>query len=126
MIKTSKDSFFDGLEFCRPGNRLSDIGHAIQTRVEANGFSVVIEYVGHGIGSQMHEDPQIKNYGDPGKGPVLAKGMALAIEPMINEGTYEVNVLGDEWTVVTRDGKLSAHYEHTVAVTENGPLILTM
>jgi len=126
MIKTSKESFFDGLELCRPGNRLSDIGHAIQTRIEADGFSVVLEYVGHGIGSQMHEDPQVKNYGDPGKGPVLAKGMALAIEPMLNEGVADVQKLEDGWTVVTKDRKLAAHYENTVIITDGDPMIITL
>ena len=126
MIRTSKESFFDGLEYCREGSRLSDIGHAIQKRVEADGFSVVLEYVGHGIGSDMHEDPQVKNYGEPGKGPKLARGMALAIEPMINEGVADVEKLDDDWTVVTKDGKLAAHYENTVIITGGEPMIITL
>jgi len=126
MIETARESFFEGLKHCRPGNRLTDIGHAIQTRVEADGFSVVLDYVGHGIGSNMHEDPQVKNYGEPGKGPALAKGMALAIEPMINEGTADVIKLGDDWTVVTKDGKLAAHYENTVIITEGEPMVITL
>ena len=126
MISVSRESFFEGLKYCRVGNRLSDIGHAIQERVEADGFSVVLEYVGHGIGSSMHEDPQIKNYGDPGRGPKLAKGMALAIEPMINEGVADVKRLGDGWTVVTKDGKLAAHYENTVIITDGAPMVITL
>ena len=126
MIKTSKESFFCGLEYCREGNRLSDIGHAIQTRVEKDGFSVVLEYVGHGIGSDMHEDPKVKNYGDPGMGPKLAKGMALAVEPMINEGVADVVKLDDDWTVVTKDGKLAAHYENTVIITGGEPMVITL
>jgi len=126
MIDTSKESFFSGLEFCRAGNRLSDIGHAIQTRVEKDGFSVVLEYAGHGVGEKLHEDPQIKNYGDPGKGPTLRKGMALAIEPMLNEGVCDVVKLGDGWTVVTKDRKLAAHYEHTVIITDGAPMVITL
>jgi len=126
MIYTSRESFFEGLKYCRSGNRLTDIGHAIQTRVETDGFSVVLDYVGHGIGSNMHEDPQVKNYGEPGKGPVLAKGMALAIEPMINEGAADVIKLGDDWTVVTKDGKLAAHYENTVIITDGEPMVITL
>jgi len=126
MIDTSKESFFEGLKRCRPGSRLSDIGHAIQSRVEEDGFAVVVEYVGHGIGSKMHEDPQVKNYGEPGKGPRLVKGMAFAIEPMINEGTADVVKLDDDWTVVTKDGKLAAHYENTVIITEGEPMIITL
>ena len=126
MIKTSSESFFEGLKYCRPGNRLSDIGHAIQARIEAEGFSVVVEYVGHGIGSKMHEDPQIKNYGEAGKGPMLAKGMALAIEPMLNEGVSDVVKQDDGWTVVTKDGKLAAHYENTVIITAGEPMVITL
>ena len=126
IIETAKESFFEGLKFCRQGNRLSDIGHAIQKRVEADGFSVVLEYVGHGIGSKMHEDPKVMNYGDPGKGPKLRKGMALAIEPMINEGVCDVEKLEDEWTVVTKDRKLAAHYENTVIITDAEPMIITL
>ena len=105
--------------------RVSDIGHAIQRHVEAGGFSVVREFVGHGIGAALHEDPQIANYGEPGHGPRLAEGMVLAIEPMVNMGKPAVRVLSDGWTAVTRDGSLSAHFEHTVAVTKSGPLVLT-
>jgi len=126
LIDTCKQSFFDGLKMCREGGRLTDIGNAIQKRTESQGFSVVRDYVGHGIGKDMHEDPQIRNYGDPGRGPKLMKGMALAIEPMINEGTYKTEVQDNDWTVVTRDGKLSAHYENTVVITEGEPLVLTI
>jgi methionyl aminopeptidase len=104
---------------------VSDIGHAIQKHVEAGGFSVVREFVGHGIGASLHEDPQIANYGQAGQGPRLAEGMVLAIEPMVNMGKPGVRVLSDGWTAVTRDGSLSAHFEHTVAVTQSGPLVLT-
>jgi methionyl aminopeptidase len=107
------------------GNRLSDIGNAVQSHAESNGFGVVRDYVGHGIGRQMHEQPQVPNYGNPGRGPYLRPGMVLAIEPMINMGTWETEVLEDGWTVVTADGKKSAHFEYTVAVTDNGPLVLS-
>ena len=126
LIRTAEESFFEGLMVCRAGNRLSDIGHAIQSRVEAEGFSVVLDYVGHGIGRNMHEDPQVKNYGEPGKGPILAKGMAFAIEPMINEGVSGVYMLDDGWTVVTTDGKLAAHYENTVIITDGEPMVITL
>ncbi|MCL2111731.1 MAG: type I methionyl aminopeptidase [Clostridiales bacterium] len=126
LIRAAKESFFESLKVCRAGHRLTDIGHAIQTHVEAEGFSVVLDYVGHGIGRHMHEDPQVKNYGEPGKGPMLAKGMALAIEPMINEGVAAVKVLSDGWTVATEDGKLAAHYENTVIVTDAEPLVITL
>ena len=107
------------------GKRLSDISHAIQSHVEEFGFSVVREFVGHGVGRSLHEDPQIPNYGPPDRGPRLESGMVLAIEPMINQGTYKVQVLEDGWTVKTIDGKKSSHYEHTIAITDNGPDILT-
>ena len=126
LIRTAKESFFEGLKVCRAGRRLSDIGHAIQTRIEAEGFSVVLDYVGHGVGRKMHEDPQVKNFGEPGNGPKLAKGMALAIEPMINEGVAAVRTLADGWTVVTEDGKPAAHYENTVIITDGDPLIITL
>lgn len=126
LIKETRNSFYKGIEQAIEGNRLSDISHAIQQYVEAYGYSVVRDLVGHGIGRNLHEDPPIPNYGPPGKGPKLQTGMVLAIEPMINRGTYEVHVLEDNWTVVTDDGKRSAHYEHTIAITENGPQILTM
>ena len=126
IIEVCRDSFFAGLEHCKAGSRLTDIGHAVQTCVENEGFSVVLDYVGHGIGRKMHEDPQVRNYGHPGKGPVLMKGMALCIEPMINEGTEVVVCLDDGWTVVTADRKLSAHYENTVIITDGDPLVLTI
>lgn len=110
---------------CRLGYRLSDIGHTIQQYVESKGFSVVRDLVGHGVGTELHEDPQIPNYGPPNKGPRLQAGMVLAIEPMVNQGTYHVETLLDNWTVVTVDRKLSAHYEHTIVITENEPMILT-
>ncbi|WP_432667292.1 type I methionyl aminopeptidase [Wukongibacter baidiensis] len=125
LIEVTRDSFFEGLKFCKEGFRLSDVSHAIQKYVEDNGFSIVRDYVGHGIGANMHEDPQIPNFGPAGKGPRLRTGMALAIEPMVNMGTYKVKTLLDNWTVVTVDGKLSAHYEHTLIITEDEPLILT-
>lgn len=125
LIKVTKDSFFEGIKFAKIGYRLSDISHAIQKHVESNGFSIVRDYVGHGIGQSMHEDPQIPNFGLPGKGPRLKSGMILAIEPMVNIGTFHVEVLQDNWTVVTVDRKLSAHYEHTIVITDGEPEILT-
>lgn len=125
LIKVTKDSFFEGIKFAKIGYRLSDISHAIQKHVESNGFSIVRDYVGHGIGQSMHEDPQIPNFGVPGKGPRLKAGMILAIEPMVNIGTFHVEVLQDNWTVVTVDRKLSAHYEHTIVITDGEPEILT-
>ncbi|MDI3481405.1 MAG: methionyl aminopeptidase [Tepidanaerobacteraceae bacterium] len=126
LIEATKQSFFNGLAFAKPGYRLSDISHAIQTYVEERGYSVVRDYVGHGIGRKMHEDPQIPNFGPPHRGPRLKAGMTLAIEPMVNAGGYEVYTLDNRWTVVTKDGSLSAHYENTVLVTESEPEILTM
>lgn len=126
IIESCKNSFFKGLEKCRVGYRLSDISNAIQTSVEADGFGVIRDYVGHGVGQQMHEDPQIPNYGRPGHGPRLAEGMVFAIEPMITEGTYECEVLDNDWTVVTLDGKLAAHYENTVVITDGEPQLLTL
>lgn len=126
LIDVTKDSFFEGIKFAKEGYRLSDISHEIQKYVESNGFSVVRDYVGHGIGRSMHEDPQIPHYGPSGKGPRLKRGMVLAIEPMVNEGTFRVKVLEDEWTVVTLDGKLSSHYENTIAITDGEPEILTI
>ena len=113
------------LEQCRPGNRLSDIGHAVQTVTEAAGFGVIRTLVGHGIGRSLHEDPQIPNYGDPGRGPVLAEGMVFAIEPMITAGSYDVVLHDDDWSISSEDGSLAAHFEHTVAITSAGPRILT-
>ena len=126
LIKVTEESFFKGIEYALPGNRLSDISHSIQKHVESNGFSVVRDFVGHGIGRRMHEDPQIPNYGLPHKGPRLAAGMALAIEPMVNQGRYAVKVREDGWTVVTADGKPSAHYENTIVITNGRPEILTL
>lgn len=125
LITTTRESFYEGLKFCRSCYRLSDVSHAIQKRVEEEGFSVVRDFVGHGIGRSMHEEPQIPNYGPKGRGPKLTPGMVLAIEPMVNEGTYQVAVLPDNWTVETADGKRSAHYENTVVITENEPMLLT-
>ena len=125
LLTTTNESLLVAIEFARPGNRLSDISHAVQKYVEARGYSVVREFVGHGIGRNLHESPQIPNYGAPGKGVRLKTGMVLAIEPMINEKGAGVKTLEDGWTTVTCDGGLSAHFEHTVAVTDNGPLILT-
>lgn len=125
LIEVTKQSFYEGIKFAKEGYRLSDISHAIQEYVEKYGFSVVRDLVGHGIGTQLHEDPQIPNYGLPGKGPRLQPGMVLAIEPMINAGRYKVKILSDDWTVVTADGKKSAHYEHTIAITEDEPIILS-
>ena len=125
LLRVTQEALQKGIEQVRLGGRVSDIGHAVQHHVEANGFSVVREFVGHGIGSSLHEEPQIANYGEPGRGPRLAEGMVLAIEPMVNMGRPAVRVLSDGWTAVTRDGSLSAHFEHTVAVTKDGPLVLT-
>lgn len=125
LLQTTEESLAAGISKALPGNRLFDISHAIQLYVEQRGFSVVRDFVGHGIGRKLHEDPQIPNYGPPGTGVRLKAGMVLAIEPMINEKSYEVKVLEDGWTVVTCDGGRSAHFEHTVAITENGPEILT-
>lgn len=125
LIEATAASLEAGIAQCVPGKKLFDIGHAVQSVAEEAGFSVVREYVGHGIGRAMHEDPNVPNYGSPGKGPRLEEGMVLAIEPMINLGGAPVESLPDGWTVVTQDGSLSAHFEHTVAVTANGPLVLT-
>lgn len=125
LIRETRESFYKGIEQALVGKRLSDISHAIQSHVETFGFSVVREFVGHGVGRSLHEDPQIPNYGPPDRGPRLESGMVLAIEPMINQGTYKVQVLEDGWTVKTIDGKKSSHYEHTIAITDNGPDILT-
>jgi methionyl aminopeptidase len=125
LLRVTEEALYRGIEAALVGGRLSDIGHAIQAWVEQHGFSVVREFVGHGIGTKLHEEPQIPNYGQPGRGPRLAEGMVLAIEPMVNAGRAGVKVLGDGWTAVTRDGSLSAHFEHTVAVTATGPMIMT-
>ncbi len=126
LLRVTEEALYRAIERARPGRRVSDIGHAVQQHIEAYGFSVVREFVGHGIGQRMHEEPQVPNYGEPGRGPRLAEGMVLAIEPMVNAGKPAVKVLGDGWTAVTRDGSLSAHFEHTVAVTAGQPLILTL
>lgn len=125
LIEVTRQSLYEGIKLAMEGNRLSDISHAVQNVVEGSGYSVVRDYVGHGIGQNMHEDPQIPNFGMPGKGPRLKEGMVLAIEPMVNIGGYHVRTLKDNWTVVTADSSLSAHFEHTIAITEDGPRILT-
>jgi methionyl aminopeptidase len=125
LIEATRDSLYQGISEMVPGKRLSDIGHAVQKRAEGEGFSVVRQFVGHGIGRQLHEPPQVPNYGRPGRGPRLLSGMVFAIEPMVNVGTDKVRMLDDEWTAVTADGNLSAHFEHTVLVTEDGPEVLT-
>ena len=126
LIEVTRKSFYAGLEFCKLGCRLYDVSHAIQTEAESAGYGVVREYVGHGIGRNMHEEPSVPNYGEPGKGVRLQKGMTIAIEPMINIGTYRTKLMPDHWTVKTADGSLSAHYEHTVAITDAEPRILTL
>ncbi len=126
LIDVTRESFFAGMEFARVGYRLSDISHAIQAHAEGAGFSVIRDFVGHGVGREMHEDPQIPNYGKPGKGPRLVAGMVFAIEPMICQGTYEVETLLNDWTVVTADGKLAAHYENTVVINDGEPELLTL
>ena len=126
LIAVTKQSFFEGIRFAKRGHRVSDISHAIQTYVESNGYSVVRSFVGHGVGAQLHEEPEVPNFGSPGRGPRLIPGMTLAIEPMVNEGVYDVRILKDGWTTVTADGKLSAHYENTVLITDGEPEILTV
>ena len=126
LIDVTKQSFFEGIRFATTKHRVSDISHAIQTYVESNGFSVVRSFVGHGVGAQLHEEPEVPNFGAAGRGPRLIPGMTLAIEPMVNEGVYDVRVLKDGWTTVTADGKLSAHYENTVLITDGEPEILTV
>ena len=126
LIEVTKQSFFEGMRFATRGHRVSDISHAIQTYVESNGYSVVRSFVGHGVGAQLHEEPEVPNFGQPGRGPRLIPGMTLAVEPMVNTGVYDVKVLKDGWTTVTADGKLSAHYENTVLITDGEPEILTV
>ncbi len=126
LLEATEQSLFLGIQQARPGNRLGDIGHAVQEYVEARSYSVVREFSGHGVGAKMHEDPSVPNYGTPGRGVRLTAGMVIAIEPMINQGRKEIQVLDDGWTVVTKDGSLSAHFEHTVAITPEGPVILTL
>jgi methionyl aminopeptidase len=125
LLSTTRAALFDAVEQCRVGNRLGDIGHAVQQRVEADDFSVVRSLVGHGIGRDMHEDPQIPNYGEPGTGERLEEGMVLAVEPMVNVGNHPIRVAADNWSVYSQDGSLAAHFEHTVAITADGPRILT-
>jgi methionyl aminopeptidase len=125
LVRVTEEALEAGIGQLLPGKRLSDIGYAVQQMVEGAGFSVVREYVGHGIGRNLHEDPPIPNYGPPGRGPDIAPGLVVAIEPMVNAGGWETRLLADEWTVVTADGSLSAHFEHTVAVTDDGPTVLT-
>jgi methionyl aminopeptidase len=125
LVAVTREALYRGIEQCRAGNRVGDISYAVQVHAESHGYSVVRSLVGHGIGRSMHEDPQVPNFGSAGKGPSLAEGVVLAIEPMINAGEYEVEVGNDSWAIYTQDGALSAHWEHTVAVTADGPLILT-
>ncbi|GFN23025.1 type I methionyl aminopeptidase [Thermanaeromonas sp. C210] len=126
LLEVTREALWQGIRHAVVGNRLSDISYAIQSHVEKEGFSVVRDYVGHGIGSQMHEEPQVPNFGSPGRGPRLRPGMTLAIEPMVNAGGHQVMTREDGWTVVTADGRPSAHFEHTVAITDNGPEVLTL
>ena len=126
LIDVTKQSFFEGIKLATKGRRVQDISHAIQTYVESNGFSIVRSFVGHGIGRKLHEEPEVPNFGNPGRGPRLLPGMTIAVEPMVNEGTHEVHILKDGWTVLTNDGKLSAHYENTVLITDGEPEILTV
>ncbi|MEO6726537.1 MAG: type I methionyl aminopeptidase [Blastocatellia bacterium] len=125
LLEVTRASLFRAMEKMVPGNRLYDVSYAVQEFVEENGYSIVRDFCGHGVGQQMHEDPQVPNYGRPGTGPKLKDGWVLAIEPMVNFGTHEVKVLEDGWTVKTKDGKASSHFEHTIAVTEDGPLVMT-
>lgn len=125
LIEVTRESFWRGIAEAKPGNRIGDIGFAIQSYVEANGFSVVRRYVGHGIGEELHESPDVPNFGTKGRGVRLCSGMTIAVEPMVNIGAPDVNELRDKWTVVTADGSLSAHYEHTIAITDDGPIVLT-
>ena len=126
LIDVTRQSFFEGIRFAKKGMRVQDISHAVQTYVESNGFAVVRSFVGHGVGRNLHEEPEVPNFGNPGRGPRLLPGMTIAVEPMVNMGTYEVRVLKDGWTTVTADGKLSAHYENTVLITDGEPEILTV
>lgn len=125
LLDATRESLYEGIQQAKAGNRLGDIGSAVQRYVEARGYSVVRDFVGHGVGAKLHEDPSVPNYGTPGRGVRLLPGMTIAIEPMVNQGRHEVQVQKDGWTTVTRDGKLSAHFEHTVAITPDGPVILT-
>ena len=126
LIAVTRQSFFEGLKFARQGNRVSDISHAIQVYVESHGFSVVRSFVGHGVGANLHEEPEVPNFGSPGRGPRLVRGMTLAVEPMVCAGHYDVRVLRDKWTTVSADGSLAAHYENTFLITDGEPEILTV
>ncbi|NLY81190.1 MAG: type I methionyl aminopeptidase [Clostridiales bacterium] len=126
LIKVTEESFFEGLKYCMDGYKISDIGHSVQAHAEKNGFSVIRDYTGHGLGKNLHEDPQIPNYGKPNKGPRIRSGMVIAVEPMICQGDYETRTLPNEWTVVTEDGLLSSHYENTIAITDGEPELLTI
>lgn len=125
LMDTTREALYKGIEQAVPGNRIGDIGHAVQAYCEERGYGVVRDFVGHGVGKELHEDPSVPNFGHEGRGIRLLPGMTLAIEPMINQGTYKVKQLSDGWTVITEDGKLSAHFENTIAITNNGPVILT-
>ncbi len=126
LLDATRESLFEGIKMAKAGNRIGDIASAVQQYVEARNYSVVRDFVGHGVGAKLHEDPSVPNFGTPGRGVRLLPGMTIAIEPMINAGTHEVRVLEDQWTTVTADGKLSAHFEHTIAITPEGPQILTL
>ena len=125
LMDATRESLYEGIKMATVGNRVGDIGAAVQRYVEMRGYSVVRQFVGHGVGTNLHEDPSVPNFGTPGRGPKLMPGMTLAIEPMVNAGTHEVSILGDGWTTVTKDGRLSAHFEHTIAITPGGPVIMT-
>ena len=125
LMNATRESLYEGIKMATAGNRVGDIGAAVQRYVEMRGYSVVRQFVGHGVGTNLHEDPSVPNFGTPGRGPKLLPGMTLAIEPMVNAGTHEVSILGDGWTTVTKDGRLSAHFEHTIAITPDGPVIMT-
>ena len=125
LMDATRESLYEGIKMATAGNRVGDIGAAVQRYVEMRGYSVVRQFVGHGVGTNLHEDPSVPNFGTPGRGPKLMPGMTLAIEPMVNAGTHEVSILGDGWTTVTKDGRLSAHFEHTIAITPDGPVIMT-
>ena len=126
LMDATRESLYEGIKAAVAGNRIGDIGAAVQRYVEVRGYSVVRQFVGHGVGTDLHEDPSVPNFGTPGRGPRLVPGMTLAIEPMINAGVPDVEILKDGWTTVTKDGKLSAHFEHTVAITADGPVIMTL
>ena len=125
LMDATRESLYEGIKMATAGNRVGDIGAAVQRYVEMRGYSVVRQFVGHGVGTNLHEDPSVPNFGTPGRGLKLMPGMTLAIEPMVNAGTHEVSILGDGWTTVTKDGRLSAHFEHTIAITPDGPVIMT-